>query len=179
DAISHLPAPLLHTMRESFSVLDRNNTGVITAADVSDMLSQLGLEHHPTALSGYFAPTSATTLNLATYLNLLATPMQGASEAMELKEALAAFDEDDSGQVDVRELREALLTTAPEEGERALGEREVEKVLGEFSGRRAFSRNKGFGKVGVAGKGEVFKYHEFVNAVCGGGSGGVEEKVSG
>ena len=56
--------------------------------------------------------------------------------------ALAAFDDDDSGQIDVAELRRALLMTGPDVGEEDLrmSEREVDGILAEFSGRRAFGR---------------------------------------
>ena len=77
--------------------------------------------------------------------------------------AFAAFDDDDSGQIDFAELRDALLNTSPDVGVRALSERDVDQVLGGFVGRRAFG--KGLGKVG---RGDVFRYGEFVANVMGG-----------
>jgi hypothetical protein len=89
----------------------------------------------------------------------------------ELLAAFEAFDRDDSGQIDVGELRRALLETPPEDGER-LNEREVDAVMGEFVGRRAFG---GKGLNATKGKGEVFRYREFMGAINGGGgdAGGV------
>lgn len=82
--------------------------------------------------------------------------------------AFSAFDVDDSGQIDVMALRKALLDTAPEPGEDGarLSEREVDQVVGEFVGRRAFGAK---GMNVAKGKGEVFRYREFMAAVSGGG----------
>ena len=71
------------------------------------------------------------------------------------------------------DLRDALLHTSPEAGERAMTEREVEQVLGGFKGRRTFDR-KGTG----LGRGEVFRYGEFVGSVFGTGEGKEGEKVN-
>lgn len=81
--------------------------------------------------------------------------------------AFAAFDEDDSGQVDVKELRDALLHTIPEPGDRAMTEREIDQVISEFTGRRAFGKGMG----GTGARGEVFRYPEFVGSFMGGGEG--------
>ena len=159
-------------MRESFSVLDRSNTGAITAADVADMLSQLGLDSSPSSLSSYF-PSSQTT-NLATYLHTLSALLAPLSQPSELNAAFAAFDDDDSGQIDLVELKDALLHTVPEAGEKRLTEREIERVVEGFSGRRAFG--KGSRNMSGAGRGEVFRYGEFMASVNGGGLGGENGK---
>lgn len=89
------------------------------------------------------------------------------SPSSELLSAFSAFDEDDSGQVDLVELRDALLHTAPEPGEKPLTEREIDKVMNGFTRRRAFGRHTGGG---MGKRGEVFKYQEFVASVAGGAS---------
>lgn len=92
------------------------------------------------------------------------------SPSAELLSAFSAFDDDDSGQVDLVELRDALLHTSPEPGERSLTEEEIDRVMDGFTGRRAFS--KGNSKLGGLGKrGEVFKYQEFVQSILGGSNG--------
>lgn len=73
--------------------------------------------------------------------------------------------------MDLGELREALLRTAPEPGERALTPAEVDKIIAGFSGRRAFSKSSMSGGVGGARRGEVFRYQEFVNSIVGGNGG--------
>lgn len=103
---------------------------------------------------------------MGAFLNSLATTLAALSPSSELLSAFSAFDDDDSGQVDVAELRDALLHTAPEPGERALTEMEVNKVMIGFTGRRAFSRSTKPG--GITKKGDVFKYQDFVNSVVGG-----------
>lgn len=88
--------------------------------------------------------------------------------------AFSAFDVDDSGQIDLTELSNAVLMTAPELGEEDLRmrESELDGILGEFSGRRVF----GVKGTNVAkGRGEVFRWREFVGAVSGGGSGQGQE----
>lgn len=159
-------------MRESFSVLDRSNAGAVTTADVADVLSQLGLDSSPSCLSSYFPGNQS--MNLATYLHTLSTLLAPLSQPSELNAAFAAFDDDDSGQIDLAELKDALLHTAPEAGEKRLTEREIERVVEGFSGRRAFG--KGSRNMGGAGRGEVFRYGEFMASLSGGGVGGESGK---
>jgi len=104
-------------------------------------------------------------MTMALFLSSLATSLTALSPSSELLSAFSAFDDDDSGQIDLAELRDALLHTAPEPGERALTALEVDKVMNGFTGRRAFSKSKagGLGK-----RGEVFKYQDFVTSVAGG-----------
>ncbi|KAF2132063.1 hypothetical protein P153DRAFT_364505 [Dothidotthia symphoricarpi CBS 119687] len=164
DAVSRLPPPLLHSMRESFSVLDRDDDGHVNAADVADMLSQLGLSATPSTLATYF--NGAQSINLATYLSTISELMSGLSRTNELSAAFEAFDDGDDGQIDLSELKDALLHTLPENGERKLTEREIDIVVDGFNGRRAFGKGgKGLGR------GEVFRYQEFM-ANLRGGSGG-------
>jgi Ca2+-binding EF-hand superfamily protein len=165
DALSRLPPPLLHTMRESFSVMDRDDDGHVNSADVADMLSQLGLSATPSQLSTYF--DGAQSINLATYLTTLSDLLSHLSHQNELSAAFEAFDDGDDGQIDLSELKDALLHTAPEPGEHKLTEREIDMVIEGFSGRRAFGKGgKGLGK------GEVFRYQEFMSNLTGGGNNG-------
>lgn len=151
-------------MRESFSVLDRDNSGSVDAADVAEMLSQLGLSATPSTLASYFSD-GPKSINLATYLNTLSDLLSGLSHPTELDAAFEAFDDGDDGQIDLAELKDALLHIAPEPGERKLTEREIDVVVEGFSGRRAFGKGgKGLGR------GEVFRYQEFVAGVTGGGN---------
>ncbi len=103
---------------------------------------------------------------MGTFLNSLASALAALSPSAELLSALSAFDEDDSGEIDASELRDALLNTAPEPGERGLTESEINRVMQGFMGRRAFTNKSkpgpGFGK-----RGEVFKYQELVNSIAG------------
>ncbi|EME87924.1 uncharacterized protein MYCFIDRAFT_120954, partial [Pseudocercospora fijiensis CIRAD86] len=165
-AYNHIPQPLLHSMRESFEVLDSNNTGTLNSASVSEMLSQLGLENNTKALKDFFPPNGPAQLNLARYLEVLSGPLSDLSQPEELRAAFEAFDVDDSGQIDISVLRDALLHTAPQPGEDnvRLSEREVDNILGEFTGRRAFgTKGLSSGKM----KGDVFRYRDFMAGVSG------------
>ncbi|EOD45248.1 putative calmodulin protein [Neofusicoccum parvum UCRNP2] len=166
DPLAHIPPALLHSMRESFSVLDRDNKGTVSAPDVQEALSQVGLDNGPAAISPYFAGQPQS-LNLAAYLNMMASLLAPMSREHELLSAFEAFDDQDDGQIDVAELTEALMNTAPEPGQSRLTEREIERVVEGFRGRRALGKK---GKGGL-GRGDVFRYKEFVGSVCGGGSG--------
>ncbi|KAL6705819.1 hypothetical protein ACN47E_006279 [Coniothyrium glycines] len=165
DSLSKIPPQLLHSMRESFSVMDRDNDGNVEASDVAEMLSQLGLSATPSQLTQYF--NGAKSINLATYLNTISDLLGGLSHQNELSAAFEAFDDGDDGQIDLAELKDALLHTPPEPGERKLTEREIDIVIEGFSGRRVF------GKGGKSlGRGEVFRYQEFLSSITGGGNSG-------
>lgn len=107
-------------------------------------------------------------MNFPTFLNTLSSLLAPISSRQELVNALAAFDEDDSGQIDVEDLREALVNTPPDAGVNPLSAREIDEVLSGFTGRRAFGgrSTKTSGK-----RGEVFRYHELVNSIMGTESG--------
>ncbi|KAF2770035.1 hypothetical protein EJ03DRAFT_271172, partial [Teratosphaeria nubilosa] len=164
---NHIPPPLLRSMRESFEVLDSSNNNSVNSADVSNMLEQMGMDNRASSLKDFFPPSGPAQLNLARYLDMLSAPLNDMSHPEELIAAFEAFDVDDSGQIDVMELRNALLNTAPEPGEDMirLSEREVDGILGEFSTRRAFGA-KGLNV--AKGKGEVFRYRDFMAGISGG-----------
>ncbi|KAK4545431.1 hypothetical protein LTR36_002781 [Oleoguttula mirabilis] len=173
NGYTHIPHPLLRSMREAFEVLDTANTGSVNSASIASMLEQMGMDATPTSLRDFFPPgVGPAQLNLARYLDTLSSPMSALSHPDELAAAFEAFDLDDSGQIDVAELRNAVLHTAPEPGESdmvRLSEREVDSILGEFASRRAFGA-KG---VNVAkGKGEVFRYRDFMAGISGGSGDG-------
>jgi Ca2+-binding EF-hand superfamily protein len=158
-------------MRESFSVLDRSNNGQITPADVSTALSELGLDSSSSTLSTYFPPGTPS-LNLGAYLNLLARDLADLSRQDELMAAFSAFDDDDSGQVDVAELRDAVLNTAPEGGP-PLSPQQVDAALEGFVGRRVLK--KGQVNSGLGSKKEVFRYGDFVTGIWGGNGKGSQQ----
>ncbi|KAI9823924.1 MAG: hypothetical protein M1832_002242 [Thelocarpon impressellum] len=167
DALSKLSGPQVRELREGYQLLDRDSDGHVGREDVVDMLNNLGQDSAPSATSSFFPPGAPQTLSLAQYLTQLSGLLAPLSPPEELLSAFAAFDEDDGGQVDVAELRDALLHTSAAPGERGLSEREVDRVVAGFTARRAFGK-----KGGAAGgaRGEVFKYQDFVAAISGGGS---------
>ncbi|KAI1337920.1 EF-hand [Xylariaceae sp. FL0016] len=164
NALSQLQPAQVRVMRDGFQILDRDSDGVVNREDVTDMLNQLGLPSSAPEVSKFFPAGGPQTMTLAVFLNSIASSLAAMSPATELLSAFSAFDDDDSGQVDLAELRDALLHTAPEPGERAPTAAEVDRVIAGFSGRRAFGKHMagGLGK-----RGEVFRYQEFVNSVLG------------
>ncbi|PYH90081.1 calmodulin [Aspergillus ellipticus CBS 707.79] len=165
DAAAKLSPAQLREIREAFQVLDRDNDGLVDKDDVSDVLVNIGQD--PSAISKFFPLGGPQTINFPTFLNTLSQLLAPLSSRQELMNALAAFDEDDSGQVDVDELRDALLHTAPDEGDRPLSDREINEVLSGFTGRRAFG-GKGARVTGGGKRGEVFRYQDFVGGIVGG-----------
>ncbi|RAH82496.1 calmodulin [Aspergillus japonicus CBS 114.51] len=165
DAAAQLSPAQLREIREAFQVLDRDNDGFVNKDDVADVLVNVGQD--ASALSQFFPPGGASTINFPTFLNTLSQLLAPLSAQRELLNALAAFDEDDSGQIDVEELCDALMHTAPEDGDRPLTDREIRDVLNGFTGRRAFE-GKGARSTGGGKRGEVFRYQEFVSGLVGG-----------
>jgi len=174
NALSKLQPAQIRELREGFQTLDRDSDGQVGREDVADMLIQLGLPAHASDITPFFPPSSPQTVSLPAFLNSLATVLSSLSPSSELLSAFSAFDEDDSGQVDLAELRDSLFNTAPEPGEKPLTEREIERVMNGFTGRRAFGKNTGMGK-----RGEVFKYQEFVGSVGGPSVGGKGQRSDG
>ncbi|RDL40542.1 EF-hand protein [Venustampulla echinocandica] len=167
SALSKLQPAQVRELREGFQILDRDSDGQVGREDVADMLTQLGLPANSSDITAFFPPSTPQTITLPTFLNSLAGLLASLSPSPELLSAFSAFDEDDSGQIDLAELRDALLHTAPEPGEQPLTEREIDRVMSGFTGRRAFGKHSGGG---MGKRGEVFKYHEFVSGVTGGSS---------
>ena len=172
DAISKLPTPQVRELREGFQTLDRDNDGLVNREDVVDVLTSLGQPSSASDISPFFPPGAPQTMPLPTYLSTIATLLAPLSAQQELLNAFSAFDDYDSGEVDVGELRDALLNTAPDPGERALSDREISEVLSGFTGRRAFTKggSKMGGGSGALGcgpnvKGDVFRYRDWVGGV--------------
>ncbi|KAL7921924.1 hypothetical protein ACQKWADRAFT_293898 [Trichoderma austrokoningii] len=176
NALSQLQPTQVRTLRDGFQILDRDCDGVVNREDVADMLGQLGLPSGSSDIGRFFPPSKPQTITLAAFLNSLAESLALLSPNTELLSAFSAFDDDDSGQIDWAELRDALLNTPPEAGQSALSAAEVDKVVDGFTGRRAFNRNMNAHL--SARRGEVFRYQEFVHSIMGsngGAEGGAHE----
>ncbi|KAJ5601158.1 hypothetical protein N7510_010692 [Penicillium lagena] len=177
DAASKLPAHQAREIREAFQVLDRDNDGKIHKDDVVDVLMNLGQDSSPATIARFFPSGAPPTINFPTFLSTLSQLMAPMSTSQELLNALAAFDDDDNGQIDVAELRDALLHTAPEDGETPLTAQQIDEVFSGFTGRKAFGgrgANSGMNK-----RGEVFQYHDFVRSVVGSDNGRREGTAQG
>lgn len=152
-------------------------------ADPLNNMDCSGLPSSPPFLQPFFPSGAPSSLPLATFLSTLSSLLTPLSPSSELLSAFAAFDDDDSGQIDVHELRDALRHTGPMEfnggtAPAPLSVDEIETVLAGFSGRRAFGGGKGLSGPAKA-RGDVFRYREFVGSVTGGGGGGVGDGAKG
>jgi len=126
-------------------------------------------------------------MSLPQYLSQLANILVGLSPQQELLNAFSAFDDDDSGQIDVAELRTALMNTVPDPGERPLAAKDIDRAVEGFTGRRILGKNV-IGIAGVRGLkdpapkkgGDVFRYQEFVGNLTGGPAteGGIPQGVA-
>lgn len=126
----------------------------------------LGQNSSSASTAAYFPAGSSQTINLPTYLNKIASLLAPLSSPQELLNAFAAFDEDDSGQIDLDQLRDALLHTNTDSSERPLTAREIDEAVSGFTGRRAFG-GRGAKPSGSRNRGEVFRYQEFVGSITG------------
>ncbi|WEW58765.1 hypothetical protein PRK78_004233 [Emydomyces testavorans] len=173
EVLSRLPPAQMREMREAFQALDRDNDGQVNKEDVADILNSLGRDSSASSTAAFFPRGAPQTVNLPTYLNTIASLLSPLSDPQELLNAFAAFDEDDSGQVDLAELRDALLHTLPDGDERRLSEREIDEVVSGFTGKRAFG-TKGAKTTSLnasRSRTEVFRYQEFVANITGPGQG--------
>lgn len=183
SSISTLPPQLLHLLKESFSLLDRDSDGFITPSDISAMHSQLSVSSsEPFNIRSYIPPPSGAEqkVSLPQYLSIISTLHSPIHPAPSLLSAFSAFDPDDSGQIDLEELSDAISSRP---GAKAgLRTNEIAQVTEGFKGRRMFQKRgmgagglggvKGVGvDVSERGHGDVFKYREFVANVSGTGGG--------
>lgn len=184
-AIAKLPPSQLREMRDAFQVLDRDNDGLIDAEDIAVMLETLGM--NPASVTSFFLSGQSQTVNLPTFLTSIASLLEPLSSSQELFNALSAFDEDDSGQIDLDELREALFQTQPPAADGSspepLSGQQIDEVVSGFTARRTFSKGAMAKStpVSFAGRGasrkEVFRYQDFVNSVRGAISGEEEQRA--
>lgn len=133
----------------------------------TDVVSS-GLDTSPSALHPYFPTNSAASLSLPTYLSSLSSLLASLSPESELAAAFGAFDIDDSGQIDIDELKDALTHTAPEGGiyGRTLSGADVDSAVEPFRGKRALAKGM-FGGKEPTRRGDVFRYKEFLSSISG------------
>ncbi|KAI5291621.1 hypothetical protein KEM54_002721 [Ascosphaera aggregata] len=175
DAVSRLSPAQVRELRESFQVLDRDNDGTITREDVAEMLISLGLDASRPTTDAYFPASSGTeAINLPSYLNHIASLLVPFSSRQELLNAFSAFDEDDSGQVDLEELKAALLdpalSGAGSDGLK-LTAKDIEDCVKGFTARRVFNAKSAKGNAHGQWSGgrrpDVLRYQDLVANIAG------------
>ena len=115
----------------------------------------IGLNPNSSQTAAYLPASTPHPLSLPAYLAILSSLLSPLSPSNELLAAMSAFDDDDSGQVDVEELLDAVTNARPDNGARGISRKEAEAVMDGFVGRRAFG-GKG------NSKGDIFRYREWV-----------------
>lgn len=175
DAVSRLPPAQVRELRESFQVLDRDNDGTITREDVAEMLISLGLDASRATTDAYYPPSlGSDAINLPSYLNNIASLLEPFSSREELVNAFSAFDEDDSGQVDLEELKAALLdpalSGAGSDGLK-LTAQDIEDSVKGFTARKVFDAKSAKGNAHGQWTGgrrpDVLRYQDFVSNITG------------
>ena len=102
------------------------------------------------------------------------------SSPEELAAAFAALDEDDSGRIDVQALKKAVLQSAHDDDDLryhssdALTEAQLDNVMRDFTGRRAFGKSMMSGN-SAASRGDVFRWKDFVGSLSGNSKDGRKE----
>lgn len=129
--------------KESFHLLDKDGDGQISHADLSAMLTSLGTPKSDAEISAMLQELP-NPLNFAAYFTAMTSLLVDTSSRDELIHALATFDEDETGKINIKELKESLCS-----GKDALTEQQVDSIV------KPFSRN-GF-----------FNYNSFVESMAG------------
>ncbi|BGP38909.1 hypothetical protein JCM10449v2_002847 [Rhodotorula kratochvilovae] len=129
-------AAQVQTFKEAFSLIDQDNDGVISEADLRGLLNSLGQTPDPALLSSLLSsrplpadpssplPPPAGQLNFTSFVTLMASHLSALDPESEMLEAFACFDEDNSGYCDAGEVREWLKSS----GDR-MSDEEVDKLL--------------------------------------------------
>ncbi|BGP30993.1 hypothetical protein JCM10296v2_002757 [Rhodotorula toruloides] len=125
-------AKQVQVFREAFSLIDQDNDGIISEADLRGLLASLGQQPSPSLIHSLLhaqplsAPPSSTPLpiNFTTFVTLLASHLSPLSPEQEMLEAFACFDESNEGFVSGKEVREWLGGT----GDR-MSESEIDRLL--------------------------------------------------
>lgn len=166
-AITKLSPIQLREVRDAFQVLDRDHDGQVDPEDIAVMLSSLGLDANEASLASFFQQDMPQSINLPVFLTIIAELLEPFPPSTELENALAAFDEDDSGLIDLADLREALVQTNPAENgsdRSSLTENQLYEVVRDFTSSSALPRTPASKRLM---RREVFRYQEFVSNITG------------
>lgn len=124
----------IQTFKEAFTLIDSDNDGIISEADLKSVFASLGQPAPPTLLSSLLSsrPTThdpsflqPTQINFSLFLTLMAEHLSLLDPEPEMLEAFASFDDGDRGTVNAAELREALKSS----GDR-MTDQEIDGLLG-------------------------------------------------
>ncbi|CCJ29537.1 unnamed protein product [Pneumocystis jirovecii] len=106
---AQLTSAQINELKESFTLLDKNGNGVIEKEDLQAMLISLGQDSSTSDIS-YMLSLMPSPLNFAAYLTFFSTHLSAISPREEIIDAFRTFDENNSGKVNLNELKDALMT---------------------------------------------------------------------
>ncbi|KAJ8103880.1 hypothetical protein POJ06DRAFT_243051 [Lipomyces tetrasporus] len=107
-AFTQISQSQINQIKESFTMLDSDRDGNISAADLEQMLTSLGQYPSSQTISDMMTRMPSP-LQFAPYLTAMSAILCQFSSKDELVTAFSAFDDDDSGHANVQELRDALI----------------------------------------------------------------------
>ncbi|BGP14895.1 hypothetical protein JCM10213_003749 [Rhodosporidiobolus nylandii] len=118
----------VQTFKEAFDLIDQDNDGIISEADLKGLLASLGQTPSPQLLSSLLSSPSPglspNQLNFTAFVTLMASHLQELDTEPELLEAFASFDDDNSGLIKASELRQGLKSL----GDR-MSDEEIDRLI--------------------------------------------------
>ncbi|KTW27625.1 hypothetical protein T552_02067 [Pneumocystis carinii B80] len=123
---TQLTSAQINEFKESFTLLDKDGNGIITKEDLEAMFVSLGQNPTSSDLS-YMLSLMPSPLNFATYLTFFSMHLSEISQREDIIKAFQTFDEDNSGKVNLYDLKDALMTM----GSR-MSEQQVDNALKRF-----------------------------------------------
>ncbi|GAA6019142.1 hypothetical protein JCM10207_006556 [Rhodosporidiobolus poonsookiae] len=118
----------VQTFREAFNLIDQDNDGIISEADLKALLASLGQTPTPSLLSSLLTQPTAPglppgQLTFTTFVTLMASHLSPLDPEPDLVDAFASFDEGNTGFVKAEEVREGL---------KSLGDRLTDEEIDRF-----------------------------------------------
>ncbi|KAK9352541.1 hypothetical protein V1523DRAFT_413633 [Lipomyces doorenjongii] len=107
-AFTQISQSQISQIKESFTMLDNDRDSIVSSADLEQMLTSLGQYPSSQTISDMMARMPSP-LQFPSYLTAMSSILCQFSSKEELMNAFSAFDDDDSGQADIQELRDALI----------------------------------------------------------------------
>ncbi|KAK9240187.1 hypothetical protein V1525DRAFT_354546 [Lipomyces kononenkoae] len=107
-AFTQMSQSQINQIKETFTMLDNDRDSVVGASDLEQMLTYLGQYPSSETISDMMARMPSP-LQFPSYLTAMSSILCQFSSKEELTTAFSAFDDDDSGQADSQELRDALI----------------------------------------------------------------------
>jgi len=95
--------------KEAFSMIDHDNDGFIDKEDLKDMLSSLGQNPTDEYIDEMLAEAPGA-INFTMFLTLMGEKLSGTDPENEIIQAFECFDENGTGFINARDLREFMTT---------------------------------------------------------------------